>query len=233
MTGQIKTTLAVALVGIAGALPSASAADKCRQVSVAVTPEASETHNLRSTPRHNDPVIDSALAVVGQPVNPVELVGSEDIKKIFARLNAGAPPIGLNAFRPMVGSLEPIYVNRDSALYRTAARRRSALALLQLAATIVHEQVHNSDGEHAAYRVQSDFVRSRVPTLPAREQAEAQRYLRALDSRAYSRGLVERVLRERRSVASAGGQQPADMAGWTADQAVLILQECRTSLIAK
>lgn len=151
---------------------------------------------------HDDPVIHRALVVVGQPLNPVRVVGIREIREIYARLRAGAPPAGLNAFRAAAGSDGPIYVNRDSEVYRSAARRPSPLDLLRLAATLIHEQVHNTDGEHAAYRLQSDFVRSRLNSLPWGQQAEARRYLHRLEARACSRGHAERVLRERRSPAS-------------------------------
>lgn len=186
---------AAASVMMAAPVPTAIPDSRCRQPGVATALNSGQT---LPWPYHQDAVIDLALAIIGQPVDPVELVGRHDIREIFARLRAGAPPRELNAFRPAIGSHEPIYVNRDSAVYRSAARHPSGLFLLQLAATIVHEQVHNSDGEHAAYRVQSDFVRSRLHSLPARQQVQAQQYLRALDSRASARGQFERVLRERR-----------------------------------
>ena len=220
--------VAAAAFIVMSAGPSAFTDDQCRQSGVATALDSGETQNAGRTRHHNDPVIHLALAVIGQPVDPVELISSPEIGAIFTRLQAGAPPTGLNAFRPRVGSLEPIYVNRDSAVYRSAAGRRSALALLQLAATIVHEQVHNSDGEHAAYRVQSDFVRSRLHSLPARQQAQARQYLRALDSRAYSRGHVERVLRERRSAESRDGQSRPATTGRAGDRAASTLQKCRT-----
>jgi hypothetical protein len=187
VTGRITFLTVAAAASIVTAAPVASACPEstCRL-------PLPEQH-------HEDAVIDLALAVIGQPVNPVELVDAQEIERIFARLRAGAPPTGLIAFRPAIGSREPIYVSRDSDVYRSAARQRSPLALLRLAATIVHEQVHNSDGEHAAYRVQSDFVRSRLHTLPARQQGRARQYLRVLESRAASLGHAERVLRERRS----------------------------------
>jgi hypothetical protein len=72
----------------------------------------------------------------------------------------------------------------DSGVYTTAVRTRSALAVLKLAATLLHEQVHNTDGEFAAYRMQSDFVRSRLRSLPCRQQEEARLYVQNLDVRA-------------------------------------------------
>ncbi len=148
--------------------------------------------------QHDDPVIQQALNVIGQPVNPVKVVGAREIREIYARVRAGAPPAGLNAFRATGDASDPsIYVNRDSLVYKDAARTSSVFGLLKLAATLVHEQVHNTDGEFAAYRLQSDFVRSRLSSLPPRQQEEARRYLQGLDARANGLGRAERVLRER------------------------------------
>lgn len=149
---------------------------------------------------HADPVIQRALVVLGQPMNPIKVVGLQDIREMFARMRAGAPPAGLNAFRA-TGDAN-VYVNRDSPVYERAARLASALDWLVLAATLVHEQVHNTDGEFAACRRQSDFVRSRLHTVPARQQQAAARYLRGLDARAHALGRIERTLRERATRAS-------------------------------
>jgi hypothetical protein len=153
------------------------------------------------TAAHTDPVIQRALLVIGQPISPVKLVSVQEIREIYNRLGAGPPPSGLNAFRVRAGGEDArIHVNRDSDLYRRAARNPSPLHILRLAATLVHEQVHDTDGEHAAYRVQADFVRSRLMDLPRRHRAEARRYLQKLDERANSRGRAERRLRERRTL---------------------------------
>jgi hypothetical protein len=133
--------------------------------------------------QHDDPVIQQALIVLGQAVNPIRVSAPAQIREIYARrLGAGAPPAGLNAFR---APYDPhIYVNMDSGVYTSAVRTRSALAVLKLAATLLHEQVHNTDGEFAAYRMQSDFVRSRLRSLPWRQQEAARLYVQNLDVRA-------------------------------------------------
>jgi hypothetical protein len=94
-----------------------------------------------------------------------------------------------------------IYVNGDSAIYRTAAKKPSPLSLLMLAATLVHEQVHNSDGELAASRVQADFVRSRLHSLPWWQRQAAREYLIRLDGKA--RALAYAVHRQR-TITAAG-----------------------------
>jgi len=62
---------------------------------------------------------------------------------------------------------------------------------LKLAATLVHEQVHNTDGEFAAYRLQSDFVRSRLKGLPSRHAEAAARFLENVEARARALARVE------------------------------------------
>jgi hypothetical protein len=91
------------------------------------------------------------------------------------------------AARPGDPSDANIYVNEASAVYASAVRKPSALALLKLAATLVHEQVHNTDGEFAAYRLQSDFVRSRLTSIPGQQRDEAHAYVQGLDARAFAR----------------------------------------------
>ena len=153
------------------------------------------------TATHDDPVIQRALLMVGQPISPVHVVSIQEIREIYRRLGAGPPPAGLNAFRVIAeGEDARIHVNRDSDLYRRAARNPSPFDLLRLAATLIHEQVHGTDGEYDAYRVQADFVRSRLMDLPRRHRDEARRYLDKLDERAKTRGHAERRLRERRTV---------------------------------
>ena len=51
------------------------------------------------------------------------------------------------------------------------------MTVLILAGTLVHEQVHNTDRELAAYRLQADFVRSRLQRLPRRDLDAARRHV--------------------------------------------------------
>jgi hypothetical protein len=184
---------------MAGTTSRVLSAAESQQGLVADAPDSGAGGHAGRTGFHDDPVIRRALVVVGQPVNSVTVVDREEIRMIYTRLRAGAPPDGLNAFT-VTGDPndQRIYVNSDSDVYRRAASTPSPLALLKLAATLVHEQVHDTDGEHAAYRVQSDFVRSKLSGLPRRQQAEARRYLQGLEARACARAHAERVLRERR-----------------------------------
>jgi hypothetical protein len=63
--------------------------------------------------------------------------------------------------------------------------------LLKLAATLVHEQVHNTDGEFAAYCIQADFVRSRVQGVSWRQREPVLLYVQGLDARARAFARVE------------------------------------------
>lgn len=134
---------------------------------------------------HADAVIHHALFVLGQPINPIRVLGSEEIAEIYSKGGIEHPPHGLLAFRSPVDATDPtIYVNRASNIYLLATRKASSLNVLKLAATLVHEQAHNTDSEMAAYRLQADFVRSRLEDVPWREKEDARRYLAELDARA-------------------------------------------------
>ena len=131
-----------------------------------------------------DPVIHNAARGLSLPVNDVRVLSTPQVREIFDRAGGGAPPAGLIAFR--IKNDPFIYVNSESEVYRSAAHRPSPFHLLRLAATLVHEQVHDTDGESAAYRRQADFVRSRLAELPADQRARAHTYWQALEVRAIS-----------------------------------------------
>ena len=133
--------------------------------------------------------------VLGQNVNPVKVLDAEQINDIYARA-AAAPPhlLELTAFRARGVVTDPhIYVNRESAIYRAAINKPSALTILKLAATLAHEQVHNTDGELAAYRLQSDFVRSKLEGVPRRQRKDACAYLQSLEAKAQAIAYVTRL----------------------------------------
>lgn len=146
------------------------------------------------TSQHADPAIHQALVIVGQPLNPVRVADTEEIRQLYARApGVGAPPPGIDAFRAPGDVNDPhIYVNRESPVYRAAAGTSSSLAILVLAGTLVHEQVHNTDREPAARRVQADFVRSRLGHVRRQERDAAQRYLERLELRARAIALAGR-----------------------------------------
>lgn len=143
---------------------------------------------------HDDPVIQEALLVVGQPLNPIEVVDGQRIRDLYMHEAGIRPTSGLDAFRAPGTAADPyIYVNRASVIYRSAARRSSTLARLKLAAVLVHEQVHNTDREFAACRLQADFFRSRLHLVPGRDLSAARHYLEGLEARA--RALARQVAR--------------------------------------
>lgn len=131
-----------------------------------------------------DPVIGDALRALPQPVNEVRVLSPPEVRAIFVRTGSGAPPAGLVAFR--IKGDPVIYVDAGSEIYRDAARSPSRFHLLRLAATLMHEQVHDTDGEAAAYRRQADFVRSRIEEVPPGQRARARAYWRVLEVRAIS-----------------------------------------------
>jgi hypothetical protein len=135
-----------------------------------------------------DPTIRHALRLLGQSLNPVRVLGEAQIREMYARIpGVVLRSAGLNAFRAPGTPNDPyIYVNGESVVYKRASKQPSALAVLMLAATLAHEQVHNTDGEAAAYRLQSDFVRSQQGSVPARQQDELRQYLQTIDARAWA-----------------------------------------------
>jgi hypothetical protein len=151
-----------------------------------LTSEVGSSRNEASrTLTHEDSIIQRALLVLGQPVNPIRVVEPREIGRIYARAGVGPPPEGLTAFRAPHDASDPhIYVNQRSLVYQDAARTRSAMTVLILAGTLVHEQVHNTDRELAAYRLQADFVRGRLQSLPRRDHDAARQYVQQLDARA-------------------------------------------------
>jgi hypothetical protein len=179
--------MAVAL--LAGIGPAFASTEDCGQLPVPRPGDGPRTTE------HHDPVIRQALALLGQAVNPVKVVGPEEVPETYRRWGSFlSPPSGLNAFRGPDRRCDPyIYVSRGARVYRASAAKPSPINLLKLAATLAHEQVHNSDGEHAAYRLQSDFVRSRIRSLSWRHRGEAQHYLGELDARAAAFARTERL----------------------------------------
>ena len=147
------------------------------------------------TNRHHDPVIQRALAIVGEPLNPVVVVDIERARQMYARTpGAGGLSPRVNAFRAPGNRGDPrIYLLSQSVVYRRAARSPTVLDMLKLAATLVHEQIHAEDGDAAAYRLQADFVRSRLHSLPGAQREPGRRYLEALEARAV--GLAPERLR--------------------------------------
>lgn len=134
------------------------------------------------TSKHDDRVVQQALVLIGHPVNPILVVNTSEIREIYSRIpGAAVPPPGLNGFR--VAGDPALYINCDSEVYLAAAQKASPFAMLRLAATIVHEQAHDSGTELAASRAQLDFVRTLAWTVPRRESEKLRQYREALEAR--------------------------------------------------
>ena len=141
---------------------------------------------------HGNQVIDSALRLLEHSVTNVRVISPEQVRVLY--LQAGArPPVGLQAFR-MLGNPR-IYVSAESVVYSEARRSLTTFNLLRIAATLLHEQVHETDGEFAASRLQADFVRAHLHRLPRSERRIGGLYWRRLEGRALSLALAERRLR--------------------------------------
>ncbi len=144
------------------------------------------------TAEHEDPVIQRALALLGEPVNPVRVVTPRDYDSIRLPRALHRSTSASAAFRVWRGQVPdaPIYVNRSRAVYTLAAREHtSRWPDLLLASTLLHEQIHQTEGdeigEGAALRKQADFIRSRFNAL---NEADARRgasvYLNVIEQRA-------------------------------------------------
>ena len=166
--------------------------------------------DVSRTLHHEDPVIERALTELGQPLNRIAVISPAEIRRIYVRAGAGWPSPGLEAFRSPLDPGDPtIYVNREAPAYKMAARARSAFDLLKLASILVHEQVHNTDIEFAAYRLQADFIRSRLRKLPGQERDRARRYT----GLARGQGLLTRLgqTQEQRRPRSSANESPRAM----------------------
>jgi hypothetical protein len=132
----------------------------------------------RST-SHEDPTIQRALTVLGQGVNPIKVVSPEETSAIYAKYGK-QPSEGVLGFRAPGDKKDVnIYINSESNLYKQA--KRSPLAQTLLAGTLAHEQVHNTDGEEAARRIESDFLRSQMEKMQHPHKKELQKRIAAIE----------------------------------------------------
>jgi hypothetical protein len=154
--------------------------------------------SVERTVSHDDHVIQRALDVLAQALNPIRIAREDEIRVLYGYTDGTSRlPPGLNAFRAPGDTADPnIYVYDASAVYARAARKPSALNVLKLAGTLIHEQVHNTDGEFAACRLQADFVRATLPILPRRQRESGRQFLASLDARAEALDRAERRARQ-------------------------------------
>ena len=145
------------------------------------------------TSHTKDTVVANAVRILPQAITNVRVLSALQVRQIYSRVAGAVPPAGLNAFR--IQGDPNIYFNAESEVYRDAARAGTAFHLLRLAGTLLHEQIHETDGEYAARRLQADFVRSRLQTLPSSQRERANRYWSTLEARAISLARAERARR--------------------------------------
>ena len=141
--------------------------------------EALERELATRVTTHEDPTIQRALDLLGQGVNPIKTVTPDEATGIYSKYGK-QPSDAMLAFRAPGDQTDPnIYVNNQSDMYKKAGK--DPLAQLMLAATLAHEQVHNTDGEEAARRIESDFIRSKMGSLNHPQQQKAKQRISSLE----------------------------------------------------
>lgn len=166
--------------------------------------------------QHVDPAIQRALVLVGQQLNPVEVVDAKLLKEHYQTFRHDLDATHLEwaaqniaAFRYPQMSDPRIFVNAGAKLYRDAAKRpRNPVARLNLARTLVHEQIHNTEwdddeGEYAAKRKEADWYREQLTRarLSHRDSQAAQEELKVLETRAQAAEKNARRTRDRKALA--------------------------------
>jgi len=157
--------------------------------------ELTKREMANRTMEHEDPVIQRALKLLGQAVNPVQVVEPQDYNSINlpgALHDQASKAVGFRVWRGEQPD-EPIFVNKKSTVYDKASNPRSGnLEALLLASTLAHEQIHDTErgevGEGAALRKQADFLRSKLKTIRTPDERRSlEHYLRVIDERANQR----------------------------------------------
>lgn len=142
------------------------------------TEDPLEQELVQRTRTHVDPAIQSALNALGQDVNPVKVVGPEEIQKLYSTIykGDGMPDMrvrqsGLGGFR--VPNDPNIYVNAESPTYRAAVKNpNDTAAAIMLAGILAHEQTHDTEGaELAPRRIEADFLRSKLGEVGWRKKS--------------------------------------------------------------
>jgi hypothetical protein len=180
-------------------------AERCRTLTLSIAllsvPLTAAPHTL-SSPRdgvggneqsqtcaHDDATICRALTLIGQALDEIEVVGNSEIATL--PMDEGLRKVARtsHAFRLWFGDrLHPvIYVNREAAAYRNAARGGGRLADLVLAAVLVHEQTHKTEpDEVSAYRAEAYWLGGKLGQLSAEERAEMLPYIEHLRQKAHA-----------------------------------------------
>lgn len=132
---------------------------------------------LRELQQTDDPAIRSALEIVGQQLNPVRVIGPDAIQKHYAGRDE-VPSPDMVAFRMPQDPY--IYVNSESKQYNKAKKNKAAR--VALAGSLVHEQIHNTDGEEAARRKEADFLESKMRDVPVNDRRNMQLRIMAMNT---------------------------------------------------
>ena len=142
---------------------------------------------------HDDATICRALTLIGQAVDEIEVVGNSEIATLPMDERVRNVARRSHAFRLWFGDrMHPvIYVNREAAAYRNAARGGGRLADLVLAAVLVHEQTHKIEpDEVSAYRAEASWLGGQMGPLSAEERAEMLPYIERLRQKAHAPSAV-------------------------------------------
>lgn len=148
---------------------------------------------VKRTAQNTDPTIQKALALINQPINPVQAVTPAQIVEIYGQ--RGFPKNEQQVKKQVIGFRAPVnaavsddpnlYINNASEQYRKASGN-SPLAQLLLAASLVHEQQHETEkgemGEYASRRKEADFIESKMNTLPGWEKPKAREFINQLNT---------------------------------------------------
>jgi hypothetical protein len=141
--------------------------------------EALERELAARMTTHEDPTVQRALDLLGQGINPIKTVTPDGAKAIYEKYGR-QPSDNMLAFRAPGDKTDPnIYINNQSQMFKDAAK--DPLAQLLLAGTLAHEQVHNTDGEEAARRIESDFIRSKLGGLNYPQQQKAKQRIAGIE----------------------------------------------------
>jgi len=138
------------------------------------------------TMAHGDPAINRALQIVGQPINPVRVVGLDEIAELYKRMgDTGATdPKRRSQISGFRAPGDPtIYVSRESKEYKRASNEKDLPGHMLLAALLAHEDTHGPalDDEVAAKQKERDFLIDRLskfkdysdPSVKERQRALA------------------------------------------------------------
>jgi hypothetical protein len=132
---------------------------------------------IERTRKNSDPTIQRALDILGQDVNPVKVVPWDEVKRLYDEAGYPVTPKEEKEKRERLGAFrrpnDPnIYISGEAKEYRRAVKNPKDIgAALILAGILAHEQTHETekgpDSEWATRRKESDFLQSKLETVPS------------------------------------------------------------------